>query len=272
VRRWTWLIILMALIPTLVLAARLKPTYTASARVQLTAPPAVDVALFPGSEPYRNMRDELTVARIDFIEAAKSSEVRMRTVAALGSTDADADADYALDIKQVRDSDFVDVIVSTRSAALAERTANTHAEVAIDYSSELRALPAKASVAFLSERLGNAQAELDSATREASTAMDQSRSAQVVQAAQQNLQFVQGKLSEAQLKGAASYSAQAMQIAARAAAPLTADTRKFQALLLMTGVGGLVAGAVAALALDAFAPYFNAVRRRVQVARADAPF
>jgi len=52
------------------------------------------VSLYQQSQAYSNLRDELTVARNDFIEAAKSNEVRDRTVAALGLMD--ADTAYAL--------------------------------------------------------------------------------------------------------------------------------------------------------------------------------
>jgi uncharacterized protein involved in exopolysaccharide biosynthesis len=265
-RRWLWLIILVGVIPPVVLGVRLKPTYSASARLQLTAPPAVQVAVYQQGDPYSNLRDELTVARIDFIEAAKSTEVRARAVAALALMD--ADAAYGLDVRQVRDSDFIDLSVEARTAELAQRTANAHAEAAIQYASELRALPARAAVAFLGERLRTAQAELEAAQFEAATVADQSRAEQMVRGAQEKYLLIQRKLNEAELKSVSSYSAQSMQVVARAPVPVAADSRKVQAQLMMSGLGGLVAGVLIAMLLDFVAR--KPVLRRMLPSRAVA--
>ncbi len=227
----------------------------------MTAPPSVDVTLFQQTDPYRNLRDELTVARVDFIEAAKSPEARTRTVTALGLTD--ADADYTLDVRQVRDSDFIDLSVQARTPELAQRTANAHAEAAIAYAAELRSMPAKASLALLTDRLRSAQADLESVQRDATSPTDPA-----LKAAQDNYQLVQRKLAEAQLKATSTYSAQAMQIVSRAQAPLSADTRKVQMLLVLGALSGLVAGIVLSFTFDALAMRLETALTRLVLERA----
>jgi uncharacterized protein involved in exopolysaccharide biosynthesis len=247
-QRWLWLVLACALIPPLLLGPRLKPTYTTSARLQLTAPPSVDVALYQQGQPYSNLRDDLTVARTDFVEAARSPEVRARTVAALGLTD--ADAAYILDVRQVRDSDFTDLVVEASTADVAQRAANAHAEATIQYAAELRSLPARATAAFLTERLQAAEAELAAAQADAAAATDQTRADQILRRAQDNYQLVQNKLNEAQLKSATSYSAQSMQIVTRAPLPLLPNTSRVQTQLALSGVAGLVIGVMLALAMN----------------------
>ncbi len=261
VRRWLWLVVLLTVSAPLVLAFKLQPSYTASTRIQITAPPSVDVALFQGAEPYRNLRDDLTVARVDFIEAARSPEVRARTVATLGL--GEADEQYSLDVKQVRDSDFVDLSVASRTAELAERIANTHAELAIAYASELRALPARALVVFLSNRITSAELELSRTS---------SASAPVARLAQDNYDVLHTKLAEAQLKASEGYSAQSMQIVAQAPVPRTADNHRVQALLLLSVVGSLAVGVALAFVLDAIAPRAQAIVWRTYASRAGARF
>ncbi len=68
--------------------------------------------------------------------------------------------------------------------------------------------------------------------------------------AQDNYQLVKNKLNEAQLKSATSYSAQSMQVVAPALRPLSADSRRVQMQMVLSGLGGLVAGLVAAFLLD----------------------
>jgi len=167
-RRWLWLIVLIAVIPPVVIGGRLRPTYTAITRIQMTAPPDVGVTLYQQGVPYSNLRDDLTVARTDFIQASYSPQVRNRAVTAVGV--ANADLAYLPLVQPVRDSNFVDVIVEARTGQLAATMANAHAEAAIAYVSELRALPAKAAVTFLTSSSKQAQAELEAAQSAAATA------------------------------------------------------------------------------------------------------
>ena len=77
---------------------------------------------------------------------------------------------------------------------------------------------------------------------------------QALRDAQDNYLLVQRKLSEAQLKSSTTYTAQSMQVVARAPVPFFADGRKAQAQMALSGIGGLVAGVLVALVLNAVGP------------------
>lgn len=250
-RRWLWLIVLIAVIPAVVIGGRLRPTYMAIARIQMTAPPDVGVTLYQQGVPYSNLRDDLTVARTDFIQASYSPQVRNRAVTAVGV--ANADLAYLAVVQPVRDSNFVDVIVEARTGQLAATMANAHAEAAIAYVSELRALPAKAAVTFLTEQLQTAQAELDAAQSAAASATNPTQAEQNVRSAQDYYKLIQTKLDEARLKSISGYSARSMQVVAPAVASILPNDRKVQTQVVLFGLGGLVAGVLIALLLDAVA-------------------
>jgi uncharacterized protein involved in exopolysaccharide biosynthesis len=250
-RRWLWLIVLIGVIPAVVLGGRLRPTYTAIARIQMTAPPDVGVTVYQQGAPYSNLRDDLTVARTDFIQVAYSPQVRNRAVTAVGI--ANADLSYLPQVQAVRDSNFVDVMVEARTGQLAATMANAHAEAAIAYASELRAMPAKAAVAFLTEQLQAAQTELDAAQSAAATAENPTRAEQSVRSAQEYYKLIQTKLDEARLKSISAYSARSMQVVAPALAPISANDRKVQTQIMLFVLGGLVAGVLIAKLLDVVA-------------------
>jgi len=259
--RWLWLILVLAAVPPVVLGMRARPMYTAVARLQITAPPSVAVTLFPQGATYSNLRDDLTIARNDFVEAAKSPQVRSRTIAALGLTD--TQANYTVDIRQVRDSDFVDVSVEASTGELAARLADMHAEQAIRSASEVRALPAQAAVAYLGDSLQAAQAELEAAQRESTDPSNDAR----LHRAQESYALYQSKLNEAQMKSANGYSAQFMQVVARAPVPLLPNVRQVQMQQVLGGLGGLLAGVVLALLLESLGQILprrlGALRRRL---------
>ncbi len=246
-----WLIVLIAVIPPVVIGGRLRPTYTAIARIQMTAPPDVGVTLYQQGVPYSNLRDDLTVARTDFIQASYSPQVRNRAVTAVGV--ANADLAYLPLVQPVRDSNFVDVIVEARTGQLAATMANAHAEAAIAYVSELRALPAKAAVTFLTEQLQTAQADLEAAQSAAAIATNPTQAEQNVRSAQDYYKLIQTKLDEARLKSISGYSARSMQVVAPAVASSLPNDRKVQTQLVLFGLGGLVGGVLIAMLLDVVA-------------------
>jgi uncharacterized protein involved in exopolysaccharide biosynthesis len=250
-KRWLWLILVIAVIPPVVIGGRLRATYTAIAMLQMTAPPGVDVTLYQQGAPYSNLRDDLTVARTDFIQAAYSPEVRKRTLTALGL--ANADPAYLVNIQPLRDSDFIIISVDARTGQLAAATADAHAEAAISYASELRARPAQSAVAFLTEQLQTAQAELEAAQSAAATPGQSTQADQNLRSAQDYYKLIQGKLGEARLKSNSRYSAQAMQIVDHALAPISPNDRKVQTQLVLFALGGLVAGVLIAMLLDRLA-------------------
>jgi uncharacterized protein involved in exopolysaccharide biosynthesis len=217
-------------------------------RIQMTPPPDVGVTLYQQGVPYSNLRDDLTVARTNFVQAAYSPQVRNRAITAVGV--ANADLAYLPLVQPVRDSDFIDIIVEARSGQLAATMANAHAEAAIAYASELRALPAKAAVTFLTEQLQTAQAELDAAQSEAANAATPAQAEQNVRGAQDYYKLIQGKLDEARLKSISGYSARSMQVIAPAIASISPNDKKVQTQIVLFGLGGLVAGVLIALLLD----------------------
>lgn len=165
IQRWLWLILSMMVTTTLVLGFRLhmtEPIYEAQVKLQLTAPQQEDVALF---DRYRssNLRDEMTVARNNFIEVLQSREVYNRTTRQLGLEG--EDVTYAMDVRPLRDSDFIYVTVRGRTPKLAEEIANAHVNAAIGYYGEVRAKPATAAKNFLAEQLRIAEEGFHSAEK-----------------------------------------------------------------------------------------------------------
>lgn len=134
-----------------------RPVYEAQVKLQLTAPQEENVQLF---ESYRagSRREEMTVARNNFIEVLNSREVYNRTIKQFGVEN--VDEAYVLNVEPVRDSDFLYVSVLASRPKLAEQIANTHAATAIAYYGEVRAKPATATKDFLDEQLRSAQQQL----------------------------------------------------------------------------------------------------------------
>jgi hypothetical protein len=70
------------------MGGRLGPNYTATARIQMAAPPDVDITYSQGVRT-RTLRDDMTAARANFLQAAFSPEVRNRTLRSIGLANAD---------------------------------------------------------------------------------------------------------------------------------------------------------------------------------------
>jgi len=158
---WQWVVILVAILGTFpALSLRLgtiDPSYEARVKVQITAPQQEDVTLF---ETYRStsVRDEVMVARNNFSEITRSAEIRRRTIEQLGLQG--DEVNYGLDIQMSRDSDFVYITARSANPQMAEQIANTHTNAAISYYGEIRAKPAAAAKAFLSQELLKAEKKL----------------------------------------------------------------------------------------------------------------
>ncbi len=128
----------------------LQPTYQGITRVQMTAPPQDEVSMI---DRYRasNLRDEIMIARNNFATVLRSREVFERTIAGLRLTG--AATSYEADVQPIRDTDFVDIVVTTTVDGLAEKISGAHVVTAVAYYGELRARPAIAMKNVLSERL-----------------------------------------------------------------------------------------------------------------------
>jgi uncharacterized protein involved in exopolysaccharide biosynthesis len=205
------------------------------------------VALFDQTTSYQNLRDDLTIARTDFIEAARSAEVRTRTVQNLNLDR--AARDYVVDVVQVRDSDFLELRVEAAAPEAAQLIANTHAGMAIQYAAELRAKPAQAMAQFLADHIPAIRAKVEAAERAGAQANSPTAD-EVTRQARQDLALWQRKLDEAEIKATTGYASSHMQVVAPAALPSQPDTRKIQAQLALAGVGAFVAGACAAVVLE----------------------
>jgi uncharacterized protein involved in exopolysaccharide biosynthesis len=170
-----------------------EPVYEAQAKLQLTAPQEENVQLF---ETYRagTRREEMTVARNNFIEILNSREVYNRTIRQFGVEN--VNEAYVLDVEPVSDSDFLYVSVLAPSPKLAEQIANAHVATAITYYGEVRAKPATATKTFLDEQLRSAQQQL----RDAEQALTDFKIENGVGVLGDELRAAQQQLSELELE------------------------------------------------------------------------
>jgi uncharacterized protein involved in exopolysaccharide biosynthesis len=162
-RRRLGLIVAIVLVTVAALGLRLRlsePVYRARVTLQLTTPQAEDVAAFD-QYTYVSQRDEVTVARNNFVEVLKSDEVRDRTINALSL--GARDATYGLEVELVSDSDFIYVSVNAGTPELAVEIANTHVGLAVQNYGELRAKPTDAEKGLFGEQSREAEEELRAA-------------------------------------------------------------------------------------------------------------
>ena len=242
--RLLWIIALSAMIMA-VLAFRLTPGYVSSVRLQVTPPPSEWVAVFDQPEPYHNLRDDLIVVRTNFVEVARSPEVRLRTLAALGfSSDG---PQYTVDVRQIRDSDFIELNVESVTPELAQRIADTHAAASVQYMAELRSMPARSARQIIVDQIAASQAALDAADQEAiqnSPGADQN-----LQRARAALAGWQTKLREAEVKASSDYASSFIQVVGPATSASPRSTQVW-AELGLAGFGSLILGAFVAIAIE----------------------
>lgn len=163
IQRWLGLILSLVLVTSLAVTFHLmtaEPVYEGQVKVQLTAPQPEDVELF---DRYRSssIRDEITVARNNFSEVLQSREVYKRTIRRLGLSG--KDAAYDVEVRPMRDSDFIYVTAQARTPGLAAEIANAHLSAAIEYLGEMRAKPAAAARDLLADQVRVAADRLRSA-------------------------------------------------------------------------------------------------------------
>jgi|GEM_PF-1533265 len=132
------------------------PVFESQVKLQMTAPQEENVSIFSQRSSI-NARDELTIARNNFMEVLDSAVVWSRTIKKLDLRG--ADANYDIDITALRDADFIYITVQARTAELAEQIANTHTTTAIEYYGEVRAKPSSAVKDFLAKELESAGEE-----------------------------------------------------------------------------------------------------------------
>jgi uncharacterized protein involved in exopolysaccharide biosynthesis len=155
--RWLWLIILIVAATCLILYFNPSANfvdYQAEVVLLLSTPDREDVS---ASDEYTftNDRDEVTIAVNKFVEIAQYPEVRQRTMQELN-----IDESYGLVVDPEIGSDFVYIRVSADTPELAASIANTHAQNAIDYFGEIRALPSSQALVFFESEITVAEQKL----------------------------------------------------------------------------------------------------------------
>jgi uncharacterized protein involved in exopolysaccharide biosynthesis len=153
-RRWVAVIVLAMLVVTVVAGWRAIAAgtiYESKVELQLTAPQSEDVLLFNTNRSSSNARDDMTVALNNFTEIVQNREVFRRVITQLALTG--DDADYKIEVRSLRDSDYFDIVAQSKNAALVGQIANTHVNAAIAYYGEVRSKPAASSKAFLADQL-----------------------------------------------------------------------------------------------------------------------
>ena len=153
-RRWAVVIVVAMVVVAGVAAWRAIAAgamYESTVQLQLTAPQPEDVTLYSTNRSSTNVRDDMTVALNNFTELAQNREVFNRVIKQLGLTG--EDANYKIEVRPVRDSDYFDVVAQSKNAALVGQIANAHVAAAIAYYGEVRSKPAASSKAFLANQV-----------------------------------------------------------------------------------------------------------------------
>ena len=153
-RRWTVVIVVAMVVVAGVAAWRAiaaGAVYESTVQLQLTAPQPEDVTLYSTNRSSTNVRDDMAVALNNFTELVQNREVFNRVIKQLGLTG--EDANYKIEVRPVRDSDYFDVVAQSKNAALVGQIANAHVAAAIAYYGEVRSKPAASSKAFLANQV-----------------------------------------------------------------------------------------------------------------------
>ena len=260
--RWLWVIVSVVAVTGLVLGLRIRTTqsvYEAQVRIQITAPQAEGVPLFDiGNRSASYLRDDLTLVRNNLLVVAHSREVSDRTIQQLDLQG--EDRAYEVNARSVRDSDFIDLLVSARTPDLAQAIANAHAAQAIQYYGELRAKPATATKNFLAAQLLSAQETVRSsgtavasapAPGDAGAAEANVAASPEARQARETYQLLLKKHAEAALAEENALRANYIQVVEPAVAPTRpAWARKFATLVGLSLVGSLGLGLLLALLLE----------------------
>jgi uncharacterized protein involved in exopolysaccharide biosynthesis len=257
-RRW-WVVLAVVAVTGLGLALRTattQPAYEAQVRILFTAPPVDDVSLLgTGNRSSSFLRDDLTLARNNFLVVLRSREAFFRTAVQLGLHG--QDADYQVVARPLRDSDFTDVVVSARSPDLARRIADAHVAQAVQLYGELRAKSAAATRALLDRDLRSAAERLRAydgaaagATASGAAGVDAASSEDLRQA-RETYQLLLRKQAEASLAADNALLVGNIHVVEPALTPEQPTWK--QGLVRLVGlwlVGSLVLGSLLALLLD----------------------
>lgn len=157
-RKWiTLLVVLAALVLVGPGISATRNEFIGTVKLLVTLPEISTVDLY-GSYRSSTAQDEVNLARNNFADIVNGSEVRARTIEALGLSE--SLRSYGLEVEEPRDSDFLVVKVRAPERVWAAEIANTHAEEALTYFGEIRARPAAAAKGALNEQLEEARIQL----------------------------------------------------------------------------------------------------------------
>ena len=118
IRRWFWLIFSIVVLSELALwfgTRNTEPVYTATVRLQITAPQPENVAAY---DEYRSisLREEIVVATNNLMQLLQDDEVHQRVIDQLKL--GNKESQYSITPVQVRDTDYIDVIVESHAQNL----------------------------------------------------------------------------------------------------------------------------------------------------------
>ena len=154
--RWLWLIIIAVVITVGILYFQTDtvPVYSAEVVLFVSTPDREDVAA-TDEYTFTNDRDLIATAINSFVEIAQYQDVKERTQNELSIAE-----DYQISVDAELGADFIYVSTLHESPELAQQIADAHAENAIEYYGELRALPSSQALQFFNQELADAQQEL----------------------------------------------------------------------------------------------------------------
>lgn len=154
-RLWVIVLIMVAIIGLLIFRSRdADPIYEADVTLMVTTPDREDVAV-SDDYTFTSDRDLIATAVNSFVEIASYDVVKQRTKTQLGIT-----IDYDVSIDAEIGADLIYITVATNEAELAQKIANAHAQHAIEYFGELRALPSAKGLVYFGEELESATQQL----------------------------------------------------------------------------------------------------------------
>jgi hypothetical protein len=250
--RWWWVIASVVVLTGLIVGFRLhraQATYQTQVRIQITAPQGEEVPLFDTESSSSSfLRDDLVLVRNNLLAVVQSGEVYNRTGQQLDLQD--QDWAYTVDVRSIPDSNFVDLLVSARTPALAQAIADVHAVQAIRYYGELRAKPAAATKSLLAEQIDSTWKILTSGS---SGQSDTTAAPAQIQQARDTYQLLLKKMAEVTLAEENALRATYIQIAEPAATP-TRSTSAATAVGIvgLALVGSVGFGLLLALGLESF--------------------
>ena len=155
--RRKWVVLLVVLVALVLVAPSVSSSrnqYAGAVKLLVTLPETSTVDLYSEFRS-SSVQAEVNLARNNFADLLKGSEVRNRTIEALALSE--SLRGYELDVKEPRDTEFLIVNVKAPNSVWAAEIANAHVDEALAFFGEIRARPAASAKEALSEQLEEAR-------------------------------------------------------------------------------------------------------------------